>query len=79
MVCELNQQNPPTDQEVYVRFVRRVAGSYSSTVISERLRVKRKQQSKYGICVFFFAKCVKKSTIKNCAVDLVHSVELFIV
>lgn len=53
MVCELNQQNPPTDQEVYVRFVRRVAGSYSSTVISERLRVKRKQQSKYGICVFF--------------------------
>lgn len=53
MVCELNQQNPPTDQEVYVRFVRRVAGSYSSTVISERLRVERKQQSKYGICVFF--------------------------
>lgn len=49
MVCELNQQNPPTDQEVYVRFVRRVAGSYSSTVISERLRVKWNQRGKKNI------------------------------
>lgn len=50
-------------EEVYVRFVSRIAGSYSSTVISERLRVSKEKKQEN-----------KKNNIVNLSTEIIFNV-----
>lgn len=50
-------------EEVYVRFVSRIAGSYSSTVISERLRVSKEKNKR-----------IKKNNIVNLSTEIIFNV-----